>query len=299
MALAVVQSKFVNIGSGSGPFQITFTSSLTTGNKCYLFVMGAYFNGGFTAGWTIESTNGPGSSSATQYMISRTVQGGDGTTPPAFLTSTNAAFRIIGIEISGGASIEAIVQNVSTGAPVAGPTTTHNNDLGLLASGANGGFGSYTPSAGWTNDQYDTGGSTILDHIAVPSSGTSLTASPSNTVGGTTGHWMSVALFVNTVVLGSLTGVSATAAARNVTTRSSASPTLVHATSTATAHAVAAGHAVNLTHATATGTARGLTSRSGAAPLLVGARAIALASPVHGVGQSASKSETHTWGTYR
>lgn len=202
MALAVVQSKFVSIGSGSGPFTITFTSPLTTGNKVYLFVYGQFFNGSFpAAAWSTESTNGAGGTTNTQYLLSRTVQGGDGATPPAIMTSTNATFRIIGIEISGSPVVESIVQSTSTSAPITGPTTANNNDLGFLASGGGAGFGAYTAASGWTNDQNDAGGSTTLDHKAVPTSGTSLTASPSWSVGGTSGHWMSVALKIGAVAL--------------------------------------------------------------------------------------------------
>ena len=196
MALSPGQSKYAQV-TGSGPFSVTFASPLTAGNTCYLFVMGSFNNGAFaTSDWTIESTNGPGGSSNTQYLLSRIVQGGDGATPPVFFTSTNAGFRVIGIEISGNPAVESIVQSTSTSAPVAGPTTTHNNDLGLLASGSGSGFGSYTAASGWTNDQNDASGSTTLDHIAVPTSGTSLTASPSWSVGGTSAHWMSVALMI-------------------------------------------------------------------------------------------------------
>lgn len=195
MALAVVQTKFTSIGAGAGPFTITFDSPLTAGNVCYLFLMGSYTDGSFpSAAWFLESTNGPGGATGTQYLISRTVQGGDGATPPAWMTSTNAGFAVCGIEISGGATVESIVQNTSTSAPIAGPTTANNNDLGLLASGSGSGFGTYAPSAGWTNDINNGAGSTSLDHIAVPTSGTSLTASPSWSAGGTSAHWMSVAV---------------------------------------------------------------------------------------------------------
>src|SRR3569832_958524 len=195
MALAVAQSKFLATPGGSGPFTITFSSALTAGNTVYLFVMGSYFNGTLpSAAWTLESTNGPGGATGTQYLLSRTVQAGDGTTPPAIMTSTNAGFRIIGIEISGNPSVESIVQSTSASAPIAGPTTAHANDLGLLASGSGAGFGAYTPATGWTSAQNDAGGSTTLDYVAVPIVGTSLTASPSWSVGGTSAHWMSVAL---------------------------------------------------------------------------------------------------------
>lgn len=216
MALAVVQSGFANYSSGSsGPFTITFGSSLTTGNTVYLFVSGAYFNGSFpNAGWTIESTNGAGTTgSSTQWLLSRVVQGGDGTTPPAIIVSTNAGFAIQGIEISGTPAVEAVVQSTSTSSPITGPTTANANDIGLLASGFGSGFGSYTPASGWTNDRNNSSQSTSLDNIAVPSSGTSLTASPSWSNGGTSAHWMSVALKANSAVNVSVTGAAAVGAA--------------------------------------------------------------------------------------
>jgi len=234
--LSVVQSKLVSIGVGSGPFTITFNSALTAGNTVYLFVMGAYSNGSFpSAAWVLESTNGPGGSTGTQYLLSRVVQGGDGTTPPAIMTSTSAGFVIVGIEIAGGPpQVENIVQSTSTSAPIAGPTTANNNDLGLLASGSGSGFGTYTPASGWTNDQNNGGGSTSLDHIAVPTSGTSLTASPSWSAGGTSGHWMSVALKINAALNVNLTGVSATGAFGTLAADYDSNVTLVEAAAVGT-----------------------------------------------------------------
>lgn len=275
--LGVVQSKFVSIGSGSGPFTITFTSPLTTGNTVYLFVYGQFFNGSFpAAAWTLESTNGAGGSTNTQYLLSRVVQVSDGATPPAIMTSTNATFRIIGIEISGGPPlVEAIVKNTSTSAPITGPTTANNNDLGLLASGGGAGFGAYTAAAGWTNDQNDTGGSTTLDHIAVPTSGTSLTASPSWSVNGTSGHWMSVALKINAATNVSLTGVSATAAVGTLATDFDGSVTLTGVAAIGTPGSLATNHnsSFNLVGVSTTAAARQITNTGGFN--LVGVSAVA------------------------
>jgi hypothetical protein len=191
MSLAYVQSKFQKFTFAAS--QITMGASLTAGNKLYVIV--AYSASGGdginTGAYTVESTNG------NQTLISRTVQGGDGTTPPVF--TNNGALDIIysiAVEISGNPAIENIVQNTSTSAPISGPTTTNNNDLAMLFSSNGSGFGSYTPASGWTNGQADGGGSTTFDYKLVPSSGTSLTASPSWSVGGTSGHWMSIALKV-------------------------------------------------------------------------------------------------------
>lgn len=265
MALAVVQSKFASVGT-SPPYQITFNSALTAGNICYLFLYGSLNTASLnTTDWTVESTNGPGGGTGTQYLLSRVVQGGDGATPPVFATGTVASFAVCGIEISGSPLVEAIVQSTSTSAPIAGPTTANNNDLGLLASGGGSGFGGYTPSAGWTNDINDGAGSTSLDHIAVPSSGTSLTASPSWAAGGTSGHWMNVALKINAATNVSLTGVSATGAAGTLAEHydSNVSPTGVAAVGTVGSPGFNQNGSFNLAGISATGAARQITNTGG------------------------------------
>lgn len=195
MTLAVVQSKFQKF-SFTTP-SIVLTSTPTVGNTIYLFTYHALGAGKAinTTNYTIESTNGPGGATNTQYLLSRVVQVGDTTTmPQVHNDGAGQITYIMAIEISGNPGIENIVKSTATSAPISGPTTASNNVLGLLASAAGSGFGSYTAGSGWTNDQNEASGSTTMDHIALPTSGTSMTTSPSWSAGGTTGHWMSVAL---------------------------------------------------------------------------------------------------------
>ncbi len=267
MALAPVQSKFQNNGS-TNPSTITFGSPLTTGNKCYIFAYGSLLVGSLnTVDWTVESTNGPGGGSGTQYLLSRTVQVGDGATPPAFATGTNITFRVIGVEVGGGTpTVDAIVQSTNTSAPIAGPTTAFSNELGLLASGAGAGFGSYTPGSGWSNLQADTGGSTTLDDRFFATAGSSLTTSPSWSVNGTAGHWMSVALKSAISASVNLTGVSVTGTAHALTVNNDIAKNLVHAAAIATAHTAAPNHdaSVTPTQAAAIGVARQVPNLAGA-----------------------------------
>ena len=195
MAVAYVQSKFQNNGSNN-PSTITFGSSLTNGNKVYVMMQGSIFTGSInTTDWTIEIQNGPGGSTSTQYLLSWTVTGSPGATPPNLATGTNISFRVLGMEISGPPTIDSHAQSTSESSPIAGPTTVAANCLGMRFCGAGGGFGTYGPGTGWTNRQYDTGGSTIGDTTtSTVAAGTDLSGAVTNTAGGTSGHWMVVAL---------------------------------------------------------------------------------------------------------
>lgn len=189
--LAYVQSCFVT-NSFAKP-TLVFGTALTVGNKIFAVVYKASAASIDTSNWSIVSTNDP--SGTPQVLVSRTVQVGDGTSPPAISSATGDLYRTVAVEVSGGAIVENVSQSASESSPISGPTTVAEGCLGLRVTSGGSGFGSYGPGTGWTNRRYDTGGSTVLDTTTTTvSAGTDLTGAVTNSLGGTTGHWMVISL---------------------------------------------------------------------------------------------------------
>lgn len=172
----------------------TFGASMTAGNLLVVVYFGAITGGSAlnTTDYTLVSQNGPGGTTSTQYGLTRVIQGGDGASIKQPSSESGQTCYVMAIELhhsSGNQAFDLEAHQISS-APVIGPTTSVNDQIALMSSAVGAGFGAYTPASGWTNDQTDASATTTLDHLAVPTSGTSTTGSPSWTINGTSAHWM-------------------------------------------------------------------------------------------------------------
>lgn len=192
MSWTVVQSVFHK--STFALPSATFAAPMTAGNLLVVFYYGAITGSSVlnTTAYALVSQNGPGGSTATQYGQTRTIQSGDGAAILAPSNDSTQICYVMAIELhhsSGLQAFDAGAHQISS-APVVGPTTAANDEIALMSSASGSGFGVYAPASGWTNDQTDGSGTTTLDHLAVLTSGTPTTGSPSWTVNGTSAHWM-------------------------------------------------------------------------------------------------------------
>lgn len=281
MALAVVQTAFKN-NSFVNP-NVVLGGAPTAGNLIIAFFRQTLTTGKAinTTDWTQFSINGLGGvGNDTMYGMYRYAQGGDSATLPNLSNDATAAnIPAVAAEISGVSGtfandFQAYTTDSTT--PTTGPTTAYNNELAFACSTGNGGFGSYTPGTGWTNAQYNTTSSTILDYKAYPTAGTLVSDNPSNTVGGTSGKWITCAFQIPPINI-PLGAVSASGAAAAVIAGSDASVTLgaVSGAGAAAAVAIASDGNVTLTAVSGAGAAASLPTLDSAALVAVSAAGVA------------------------
>jgi hypothetical protein len=192
-ALAVVQSGF-HTSTFVNPHAV-LPGAPTIGNLIVCFYA-QNTTATLSADWTQFAINGLGSGHDSMYGVYRYAQSGDGATLPDFNTDSGNIVRVLATELSGVSGVFAsdFDSYVTASASPIGPlTTTNPNELLILASTEGGGFGSYTPSTGWTNQLTDGGGSSTLDDVQEPSASTAVTATPSWSIGGTSGKWIMAA----------------------------------------------------------------------------------------------------------
>lgn len=194
LAPTPVQSGFKD-NSFTAP-TVVLGSAPSVGNLVIAFV--AY--GGSAAwhnGWTqFAPASAPAGSNAL-FGIYRYVQAGDTATLPTFNADAGGIVRATAMEItsvSGTWATDFDTYVTASNTPVGPLTTGAPSELLLLASGFGSGFGSYTASAGWTNDQDDGSGSTTLDNFTEATMGTGVSASPTWSAGGESGHWIMMGL---------------------------------------------------------------------------------------------------------